>query len=142
MVTQYGMPLLIPAICVGRGSTEPFLGRDSGHQRDYSHNTAAVVDREVRTLIENAHQEAFDILVANRKILDEMVLELLEKETLNKDDIAVIFKKVRAVTPRPAWTGSPTRIPSAQPPVDVPERIVEVETKKPTRRKKSASDDK
>ena len=73
-----------------------------------------------------------------------MVLELLEKETLNKDDIAVIFKKVRAVTPRPAWTGSPTRIPSTQPPVDVPERIIEevTETKKPTRRKKSASDDK
>ena len=81
-------------------------------------------------------------MVANRKILDEMVLELLEKETLNKDDIAVIFKKVRAVTPRPAWTGSPTRIPSAQPPVEVPERIVEVEAKKPTRRKKSVSDDK
>jgi cell division protease FtsH len=71
-----------------------------------------------------------------------MVLELLEKETLNKEEIARIFKKVRAVTPRPAWTGSPTRIPSAQPPVDVPERIVEAEVKKPTRRKKSASDDK
>jgi cell division protease FtsH len=142
MVTQYGMTEAIGAIKLGGGSTEPFMGRDYGHQRDYSENIAAVVDREVRTLIENAHQEAFDILVANRKILDEMVLELLEKETLNKDDIAVIFKKVRAVTPRPAWTGSPTRIPSAQPPVDVPERIVEVETKKPTRRKKSASDDK
>jgi cell division protease FtsH len=144
MVTQYGMTEAIGAIKLGGGSTEPFMGRDYGHQRDYSENIAAVVDREVRTLIENAHQEAFDILVANRKILDEMVLELLEKETLNKDDIAVIFKKVRAVTPRPAWTGSPTRIPSTQPPVDVPERIVEevTETKKPTRRKKSASDDK
>jgi cell division protease FtsH len=142
MVTQYGMTEAIGAIKLGGGSTEPFMGRDYGHQRDYSENIAAVVDREVRTLIENAHQEAFDILVANRKILDEMVLELLEKETLNKDDIAVIFKKVRAVTPRPAWTGSPTRIPSTQPPVDVPERIVEVEAKKPTRRKKSASDDK
>ena len=142
MVTQYGMTEAIGAIKLGGGSTEPFMGRDYGHQRDYSENIAAVVDREVRTLIENAHQEAFDILVANRKILDEMVLELLEKETLNKDDIAVIFKKVRAVTPRPAWTGSPTRIPSTQPPVDVPERIVEVEAKKTTRRKKSASDDK
>jgi cell division protease FtsH len=142
MVTQYGMTEAIGAIKLGGGNSEPFMGRDYGHQRDYSENIAAVVDREVRTLIENAHQEAFDILVANRKILDEMVLELLEKETLNKDDIAVIFKKVRAVTPRPAWTGSPTRIPSAQPPVDVPERIVEVEAKKPTRRKKSVSDDK
>ena len=129
---------------MGGGASEPFLGRDYGHQRDYSENIAGVVDREIRRLIENAHQEAFDILVANRKILDEMVIELLEKETLNKDEIAAIFKKVKLVTKRPAWTGSATRIPSEQPPVDVPERIVVVveEPKKPTRRKKAASDGK
>jgi cell division protease FtsH len=73
-----------------------------------------------------------------------LVIELLEKETLNKDEIAAIFKKVKLVTKRPAWTGSATRIPSEQPPVDVPERIVVVveEPKKPTRRKKAASDGK
>ena len=143
MVTQYGMTEAIGAIKLGGGSSEPFMGRDYGHQRDYSENIAGVVDREIRQLIENAHQEAFDILVANRKILDEMVIELLEKETLNKDEIAAIFKKVKLVTKRPAWTGSATRIPSEQPPVDVPERIVveaPKETKKPTRRKKAASD--
>ena len=121
------------------------MGRDYGHQRDYSESIAGVVDREIRILIENAHQEAFDILVANRKILDEMVIELLEKETLNKDEIAAIFKKVKLVTKRPAWTGSATRVPSEQPPVDVPERAVveaPAEPKKPTRRKKAASDGK
>ncbi|MCF8552594.1 MAG: ATP-dependent zinc metalloprotease FtsH [Candidatus Planktophila sp.] len=144
MVTQYGMTEAIGAIKLGGGASEPFLGRDYGHQRDYSENIAGVVDREIRRLIENAHQEAFDILVANRKILDEMVIELLEKETLNKDEIAAIFKKVKLVTKRPAWTGSATRIPSEQPPVEVPERIVVVveEPKKPTRRKKAASDGK
>jgi cell division protease FtsH len=145
MVTQYGMTEAIGAIKLGGGSTEPFLGRDYGHQRDYSENIAAVVDREVRALIENAHQEAFDILVANRKILDEMVIQLLEKETLNKEEIAEIFKKVKLVTKRPAWTGSATRIPSEQPPVDIPERAVveaPTEAKKPTRRKKAASDGK
>jgi cell division protease FtsH len=144
MVTQYGMTEAIGAIKLGGGASEPFLGRDYGHQRDYSENIAGVVDREIRQLIENAHQEAFDILVANRKILDEMVIELLEKETLNKDEIAAIFKKVKLVTKRPAWTGSATRIPSEQPPVDVPERVVvaPVEAKKPTRRKKAASDGK
>jgi cell division protease FtsH len=143
MVTQYGMTEAIGAIKLGGGASEPFLGRDYGHQRDYSENIAGVVDREIRRLIENAHQEAFDILVANRKILDEMVIELLEKETLNKDEIAAIFKKVKLVTKRPAWTGSATRIPSEQPPVDVPERIVvaPVKAKKPTR-KKAASDGK
>jgi len=143
MVTQYGMTEAIGAIKLGGGASEPFLGRDYGHQRDYSENIAGVVDREIRRLIESAHQEAFDILVANRKILDEMVIELLEKETLNKDEIAAIFKKVKLVTKRPAWTGSATRIPSEQPPVDVPERIVvaPVKAKKPTR-KKAASDGK
>ena len=144
MVTQYGMTEAIGAIKLGGGASEPFLGRDYGHQRNYSEDIAGIVDREIRQLIENAHQEAFDILVANRKILDEMVIELLEKETLNKDEIVAIFKKVKLVTKRPAWTGSATRIPSEQPPVDVPERIVvaPVEAKKPTRRKKAASDGK
>ena len=84
-------------------------------------------------------------MVANRKILDEMVIQLLEKETLNKEEIAEIFKKVKLVTKRPAWTGSATRIPSEQPPVAVPERAVveaPAEPKKPTRRKKAASDGK
>jgi len=74
-----------------------------------------------------------------------MVIQLLEKETLNKDEIAAIFKKVKLVTKRPAWTGSANRIPSEQPPVDVPERVVvevSTEPKKPTRRKKAASDGK
>ena len=142
MVTQYGMTEAIGAIKLGANSDIPFMGRDYGHQRDYSESIAGVIDREIRTLIENAHQEAFDILVANRKILDEMVLVLLDKETLNKEEIALIFKKVKSVTARPAWTGSITRIPSDQPPVEVPERLVIEEVKKPTRRKKAQSDDK
>jgi cell division protease FtsH len=69
-----------------------------------------------------------------------MVLELLDKETLNKEEITKIFKKVKSVTARPAWTGSITRIPSDQPPVDVPERAVVTKAKKPTRSKKPADD--
>jgi cell division protease FtsH len=114
------------------------MGRDYGHQRDYSENLASVVDREVRTLIENAHQEAFDILVANRSILDEMVLELLERETLNKEEIEVIFAKVSSWPRRPAWTGSIHRIPSSQPPVAIPEKKVVVESPKRVTRKKKA----
>jgi len=71
-----------------------------------------------------------------------MVLELLDKESLNKEEIARIFKKVKSVTARPAWTGSITRIPSQEPPVEVPARAeVAVEVKKSTRRKKALSDD-
>jgi len=141
MVTQYGMTEAIGAIKLGSDSSAPFMGRDYGHQRDYSENLAAVVDREVRSLIENAHQEAFDILVANRSILDEMVLELLERETLNKEEIEVIFAKVTSWPHRPAWTGSSNRIPSSQPPVAIPEKKVVAEAtqtpKRATRKKKA-----
>lgn len=117
MVTQYGMTERIGAIKLGISEGEPFLGRDYGHQRDYSEEVAAIVDTEIRSLIQNAHQEAFDILVENREILDQLVVELLERETLLKDDIAKIFEGIKRVTPRPAWTGSPDRTPSTQPPV-------------------------
>ena len=117
MVTQYGMTQRLGAIKLGISDSQPFLGRDYGHQRDYSENVAAIVDSEIREMIENAHQEAFDVLVANRETLDRLVEELLENETLNKEEIAVIFKKVKKVKPRAAWTGSQNRTPSNQPPV-------------------------
>jgi cell division protease FtsH len=143
MVTQYGMTEAIGAIKLGSDSSAPFLGRDYGHQRDYSENVAAVVDGEVRSLIENAHQEAFDILVANRSILDQMVLELLERETLNKEEIEAIFAKVTSWPHRPAWTGSIHRVPSSQPPVAIPEKKVVAEVadapKRATRKKKAPS---
>ena len=107
----------IGAIKLGVSEGEPFLGRNYGHQRDYSEEIAGVVDSEIRVLIENAHQEAYNILVANQSILDELVVELLEKETLLKDEIERIFAKVKPVAPRPAWTGSANRTPSTKPPV-------------------------
>ena len=141
MVTQYGMTEAIGAIKLGSDASEPFMGRDYGHQRDYSESVAATVDAEMRKLIENAHQEAFDILVENRATLDAMVLELLEKETLNKEEIAAIFAKVNSWPRRPSWTGSSTRIPSQQPPVAVPERLIvkPAADKKPSRVKKSTN---
>ena len=141
MVTQYGMTEAIGAIKLGTDGSEPFMGRSYGHERDYSEKVAGIIDAEVRKLIENAHQEAFDILVANRKTLDAMVLELLDRETINKDEIAIIFKRVKSWAERPAWTGSITRVPSDIPPVEVPVRAkVEevVEAKKPRTRKKSS----
>ncbi len=117
MVTQYGMTERLGAIKFGQDSSEPFLGRDIGSQRNYSEEIAAAVDEEVGKLILNAHQEAFDILVENRAVLDHLVEELLEKETLDKGEIARIFEPVQRRDRRPAWTGSSTRVPSDQPPV-------------------------
>ena len=117
MVTQYGMTERIGAIKLGISEGEPFLGKNYGHQRDYSESVAAVVDQEIHDLIQNAHQEAYEILIENRDVLDQLVVILLEKETVLKDEITEIFKKVRKVSRRPAWTGSASRIPSNQPPV-------------------------
>ena len=135
MVTQYGMTQRLGAIKLGISDSQPFLGRDYGHQRDYSESIAAVVDSEIREMIENAHQEAFDILVANRETLDRLVEELLENETLNKEEIAAVFKKVRKVKPRAAWTGSQRRIPSNQPPVALkPAKVKVIEEEKPAKK--------
>ena len=144
MVTQYGMTEAIGAIKLGSDSSAPFMGRDYGHSRDYSESIAAVIDSEIRSLIENAHQEAFDILVANRSILDQMVLELLERETLNKEEIEVIFARVASWPRRPAWTGSIHRVPSTQAPVAIPAKKVVEEVapaaKKPARKKKATEE--
>ncbi|GAB3816960.1 ATP-dependent zinc metalloprotease FtsH [Kribbella italica] len=117
MVTQYGMTERLGAIKFGQDSGEPFLGRDLGSQRNYSEEIAAAVDEEVGKLILNAHQEAFDILAENRAVLDHLVEELLERETLDKAEIARVFAPIQKRELRPAWTGSSTRIPSEQPPV-------------------------
>ena len=84
MVTQYGMTERLGAIKLGDGNAEPFLGRDIGHARNYSEEVAGIVDEETKKLLATAHQEAFDILEENRDVLDSLVLELLDKETLDK----------------------------------------------------------
>ena len=121
MVTQYGMTERLGAVKFGNAGNEPFLGRDYGHQRDYSEDIASVVDEEVKKLIDNAHQEAWAILSEHRDVLDALVIELLEKETLDKEEVARIFAPIQKRHARPAWTGSSERIPSTRPAVQFPQ---------------------
>ncbi|OLT21393.1 cell division protein FtsH [Ornithinimicrobium sp. CNJ-824] len=109
MVTQFGMSERVGAVKLGSAGGEVFLGRDMGHERDYSEDLAGVVDQEVRRLIEAAHDEAWHALNDNRDVLDALVLELLEKETLNAAAIAEIFKDVRRRPERPVWLSSDSR---------------------------------
>jgi cell division protease FtsH len=120
MVTQFGMTERLGAIRYGQEQGEVFLGRDMGHARDYSEEVAGAIDEEVRSLIETAHQEAYEILVNNRDILDRLVLELLEKETLDKAEVEAVFADLRLRSPRPAWTGSTLRQPDVRGPVVAP----------------------
>jgi cell division protease FtsH len=120
MVTQYGMTSKLGAVKYGTSQDNVFMGRDFGHQRDYSEAVAADIDAEVRNLIDLAHHEAFEVLVENREVLDALVVELLEKETLSKEEVARIFEPIKQRPARPAWTGSDARVPSTQPPVEIP----------------------
>jgi cell division protease FtsH len=118
MVTQYGMTERLGAIRYGQDQGgEVFMGRDFGHTRDYSEDVAAAIDQEVRAFIDAAHHEAFEILVDNRDVLDALVVELLDRETLDKSDIERIFEPLNRRPVRPAWTGSSRRTPSDRGPV-------------------------
>lgn len=123
MVTQYGMSETLGAVKLGSNNSEPFLGRDMGHSRDYSEAVAAQVDAEVRALLDTAHHEAFEILDENRDVLDALVLALMDRETLDKAEVAEVFEALRRRPTRPAWTGSERRVPSEQPPVEVPQHV-------------------
>ncbi|QGN58381.1 ATP-dependent zinc metalloprotease FtsH [Nostocoides sp. HKS02] len=123
MVTEYGMSERVGAIKLGQSAGEVFLGRDMGHQRDYSEEVASVVDKEVRGLIDHAHDEAWHVINDNRDILDRLVLDLLEHETLNAKELAAIFEPVRKRPLRPTWLSSDTRLLSDQPPVLTPAEV-------------------
>jgi cell division protease FtsH len=121
MATEYGMSDRLGAIKLGRDQNEVFLGRDMGHMRDYSEEVAAAIDSEVRRFVDEAHDEAFEILVTYRDVLDELVLQLLEKETLTKDQVLEIFAPVRKRPSRGVWRGNGSkRMPSDRPPVLTP----------------------
>ena len=122
MVTEFGMSASIGSVKLGSGSGDMFLGRDMGSQRDYSERLSEQVDKEVRALIENAHDEAWEVLNENRAILDKLATALLEKETLDHNELAEIFKDVKKMPERPQWLSSDKRPVSALPPVIVPQK--------------------
>jgi cell division protease FtsH len=123
MITEYGMSTKLGAVKYGQKESEPFLGRDYGHQRDYSETVATDIDSEVRLLIELAHDEAWEILVEYREVLDELVLELMEKETLGKEELARIFAPVAKRPPHNTYSGFGKRSPSDKPPVMTPSEL-------------------
>jgi cell division protease FtsH len=134
MVTEYGMSEHVGAVKLGQASGEVFLGRDMGHQRDYSDSIAEMVDTQVRNLIDRAHTEAWKVLNQNRAILDRLATELLEKETLDHHQLAEIFSDVKKLPKRPQWLSSAKRPVSNAGPVDVPKRRAAATKKAPAKR--------
>jgi cell division protease FtsH len=87
MVTEYGMSDAIGPQTLGQKQHEVFLGRDFQSQPDYSEQVAFEIDNEVRRMIDEAHDEALDILQSNRSKLDELATKLVERETLERDEV-------------------------------------------------------
>jgi cell division protease FtsH len=119
MVTQYGFSDSIGAVSYGNGG-EVFIGRDMAQQRDYSEATAQQIDKEVRAIVEAAHNDAYKALTLNRKVLDALAKELMERETLNQEDIAKIFKNVKKLPRRRQWLSAKNRPVSNQGPIAIP----------------------
>ncbi|NJC69188.1 ATP-dependent metallopeptidase FtsH/Yme1/Tma family protein [Planosporangium thailandense] len=109
MVTEYGMSSRLGAVKYGQNDGEPFLGRTMGHERNYSEKVAADIDAEVRGLIELAHDEAWEILVEYRDVLDSIVEELMEKETISQTDMARICARVVKRPPMAPYSGNGKR---------------------------------
>jgi cell division protease FtsH len=114
------MSARLGAVRYGREQGDPFLGRSMGNQPDYSLEVAHEIDEEVRALIEAAHTEAWEILNTYRDILDALVFELLEKETLTRRDLERIFDRVEKRPRITAFNDFGGRTPSDKPPIQSP----------------------
>ncbi|MBW3068758.1 ATP-dependent zinc metalloprotease FtsH [Actinomyces sp. 594] len=102
MVTDYGMTRSVGAVRLGTTENETVLGLNAT-SRDFSEDVAATVDAEVRALMDAAHREAWEILVRNRHVLEDLATQLLEKETLLEKDLEQIFAPVIKQPRRPLW---------------------------------------
>jgi cell division protease FtsH len=94
MVCEYGMSEKLGPMALGDKVDQPFLGRDMGHNADYSEHVASEIDEEIRRLVDEAHQEAWEICSTYRAQLDSMVALLIEKETIEKSDVERLFADV------------------------------------------------
>ena len=92
MVTKYGMSERVGTIMLGSGGEEVFLGRDFATQKEYSEETAAIVDEEVKRIVDNGYNTALEILKANIDKLHAVAGVLLEKEKIDGEEFDEIFK--------------------------------------------------
>ena len=97
MVMEFGMSEKLGPMLYGKGTNEVFLGRDYGRQQDYSDEVASSIDEEVKRLLSDAHIIAGKILGKFKKQMEDMVKVLMEKETIDREEVARIFNKIKKV---------------------------------------------
>jgi cell division protease FtsH len=91
MVTRFGMSDRLGPVALGRQQGNMFLGREIASDRDFSDTTAAAIDDEVRNLVDQAYQRAKDVLVGNKHILDKLAAMLIEKETVDAEELQEVL---------------------------------------------------
>ncbi len=97
MVMEFGMSEKLGPMLYGKGTNEVFLGRDYGRQQDYSDEVASSIDEEVKSLLSDAHIIAGKILGKFKKQMEDMVKVLMDKETIDREEVARIFNKIKKV---------------------------------------------
>ncbi len=95
MVTVWGMSEELGAMTYGKSQEHVFMGRDFGTTRDFSEEIAADIDREIKKIVDERYAIAKKLLTDNRDLLDAIAKELLEKETLDDDDVTKIINRVK-----------------------------------------------
>ncbi|MEH2312660.1 MAG: ATP-dependent zinc metalloprotease FtsH3 [Nostoc sp.] len=91
MITRFGMSDRLGPVALGRQQGNMFLGRDIMSERDFSEETAAAIDEEVRKLVDVAYTRAKEVLVRNRHILDQIAQMLVDKETVDAEELQEIL---------------------------------------------------
>jgi cell division protease FtsH len=91
MVTRFGMSEVLGPVALGRQQGNMFMGRDIMAERDFSEKTAATIDNEVRLLVEQAYRRAKDVLVGNRHVLNALAEMLVEKETVDSEELQTLL---------------------------------------------------
>ncbi len=115
MVTQFGMSEVVGPLAVGDKEQEIFLGREFAQRREISERTAQTVDTEVKRLIDEAYARAMQIITNNRELLDRIAVALLDRETIDREDLDRLVKDLPLAPRLPPEAMTPSTPPSAKP---------------------------
>jgi cell division protease FtsH len=116
MVTQFGMSEVVGPLAVGDKEQEIFLGREFAQRREISERTAQMVDTEVKRLVDEAYARATEIISQNRELLDRIAVALLDRETIDREDLDRLVKNL-PLSPRNL---PPDSAPAPNPPASKP----------------------
>lgn len=136
MLTEYGMSPSLGTVKYGEEQGDPFSGRPGGGSLDYSPAVAAKIDEELHMLLDAAHRQAYDILAEHRDYLDVLAEKLLEKETLRRPDLEILFEGIEPREALPIFPDQDERFPrqAGREPVKTPVELAIERGEEPPKR--------